>query len=141
MPHRGGESLILESTSSWSVLSQHAPCAPQPHPAPFDNGESNDGDAAAAPPLSLPPLNLLAKQHSLSEEEIGAGCVLPPQRRITAQIMRHWGPHVTALQEPPSARCLHLRTLHCTHMCIATSRKEEGEPEEGATRFFFLTRA
>jgi hypothetical protein len=88
---------------------------------------ANDGDAAA-PPLSFPPLNQLAKQHSLSEEEIGAGCVLPPQRRITAQIMRHWGPHATALQEPPSARCLHLRTLHCTHTCIATSRKEEGEP-------------
>ena len=35
--------------------------------------------------------------------------MLPPQRRITAQIMRHWGPHATALQEPPSARCLHLR--------------------------------
>ena len=52
---------------------------------------ANDSDAAA-PPLSLPPLNLLAKQHSLSEEEIGAGCVLPPQRRVTAQIMRHWGP-------------------------------------------------
>jgi len=48
---------------------------------------ANDGDAAA-PPLSLPPLNLLAKQHPLSEEEIGAGCVLPPQRRVAAQIMR-----------------------------------------------------
>ena len=54
--------------------------------------------------------------------------MLPPQRRITAQIMRHWGPHAAALQEPPSARCQHLRTLHCTHTCIATSRKEEGEP-------------
>jgi len=96
---------------------------------------ANDGDAAAAPPLSLPPLNLLAKQHSLSEEEIGAGCVLPPQRRITAQIMRHWGPHVTALQEPPSARCLHLRTLHCTHTCIATSRKEEGERRRVGIQF------
>ncbi len=42
--------------------------------------------------------------------------------------MRHWGPHAQALQAPPSARCQHLRMLHCTHTCIATSRKEEGEP-------------
>jgi len=47
------------------------------------------------------------------------------------------GARTGSLQEPPSARCLHLRTLHGTHTCIATSRKEEGEPEEGATRFFF----
>ena len=54
--------------------------------------------------------------------------MLPPQRRITAQIMRHWGPHAQALQAPPSARCQHLRTLHCTHTCIANSHTEEGEP-------------
>ena len=79
-------------------------------------------------PLSLPPLNLLAKQHQLSEEEIGAGCVLAPQRRVTAQSMRHWGPHASAEEEPPSARCKHLRMLHRTHTCIAISSTEDGEP-------------
>ena len=38
-----------------------------------------------------------------------------------------YGPDVTQ-QELPSARCQHLRMLHRTHTCIATSRKEEGEP-------------
>jgi hypothetical protein len=35
---------------------------------------ANDADAAAPPTFSLWPLNLLAKQHSLSEEEIEALC-------------------------------------------------------------------
>ena len=42
--------------------------------------------------------------------------------------MRHWDPHASAQQEPPSSWCQHLRMLHRTHTCIATSRKEEGEP-------------
>ena len=35
-------------------------------------------------------------QSNLSEEEIGAGCSLPPQSRVTKQVMRHWAPHVAA---------------------------------------------
>ena len=76
---------------------------------------------------------LLAKQHSLSEEEIGAGCVLPPQRHVAAQIMRHWGPHATALQEPPSARCLHLRTLHCTHTSPPPAKKRASVGVSGSS--------
>ena len=70
-----------------------------------DNDEVRDGAH-----LSLPPLNMLAGQHLLSEEEVGAGCCLPLQRRVTTQIMRNWEPHLKA--QPPSRRCQDLRMLH-----------------------------
>ena len=60
-------SLLLELKHTHKSLIQDDKCVEAPPAA-------NAGDAAA-PPLSLPPLNLLAKQHTLSEEEIGAGSI------------------------------------------------------------------
>ena len=117
---------LVELAHTRKTVIQDGKCveaAPAAGVAATDNGAQRP-----ASPLSLPPLNLLAKQHQLSEEEIGAGCVLPPQRRVTAQIMRHWGPHASAKEEPPSARCKHLRMLHRTHTCIAISSTKDGEP-------------
>ena len=51
-------------------------------------GARADGDGPRpAAPLSLPPLNHLASQH-VSEDE--GACKLPPQRRVTSQVMSHW---------------------------------------------------
>ena len=74
-----------------------------------------DGACVGTPDQEAPEQPILA-QINLSEEESGAGCVLPPQPRVTAQIMRHWGPHVSAKDEPPSSRCKHLGMLHRTHL-------------------------
>ena len=51
------------------------------YPADYD-------EARAVSPLSLPPLNMLSRQHNLTEEGIGAGCALPTPSRITAPVMR-----------------------------------------------------
>jgi hypothetical protein len=60
-----------------------------PDAAPAADGADNTESLAAAL-LSLPPLNMLAKQQTPSEEEIGAGHSLPVQSRVTKQVMRHW---------------------------------------------------
>ena len=119
---------LLELTHTHKTLLQDYKCVEAAPAANAGVADADNGAQRAASPLSLPPLNLLHKQHQLSEEEIGAGCVLPLQRRVTGQIMSHWGPHATAKAEPPSARCQHLRMLHRTHTCIATSSTDDGEP-------------
>ena len=86
----------------------------------------NDDEVRPAPHLSLPPLNMLARQHLLSEEEVVAGNCLPLQRRVTTQIMRNWAPHLTAQAQPASIRCQHLRMLHSKVTVNATSRVPEG---------------
>jgi len=57
---------------------------------------------------------MLAKQQTLSEEEIGAVCSLPVQSRVTKQVMRHWAPHVAAKEAPPNDRCKQMLALHCS---------------------------
>ena len=52
--------------------------------APAADAAINDSDDEVRPAahLSLPPLNMLARQHLLSEEEVVAGNCLPLQRRV-----------------------------------------------------------
>ena len=47
---------------------------------------ADNREARAAADISLPPLNMLVRQHTLSEEEVAAGCSLPLQRRVTTQM-------------------------------------------------------
>ena len=79
------------------------------------NANDNDHQVRPAAPLSLPPLNMLARQHLLSEEEVGAGADL-----------RNWEPHLKA--RPPSRRCQDLRMLHSKVSVNATSRVPEDAP-------------
>ena len=92
-------------------------------PGADDTATADTEDAQAAAPLSLPPLNLLAK-HNLSDPESGAGCSPPTQRQITTQVMRFWGPHLEA--RAPNTRCQDMRALHCAQTFPATSRVQEG---------------
>ena len=69
---------------------------------------------------------MLARQHLLSEEEVGAGFCLPQQRRVTAHIMDNWKPHLNA--QPPSRRCQDLRMLHREVSVNASSRVPEDSP-------------
>ena len=69
---------------------------------------------------------MLARQHLLSEEEVGAGFCLPQQCRVTAQIMGNWEPHLNA--QPPSRRCQDLRMLHRKVSVNASSRVPEDSP-------------
>ncbi len=102
-------------SASWTpaVTNRHRMRVQLPHfkgglgltPAPAPAAGADNTEARAAAPLSLPPLNLLAKQHNLSEGEIGADCSLPPQSRVNKQVMRHRAPHVAAKDAPPNDRC------------------------------------
>ena len=119
---------LVELKAAHRCLIQTYKCVEAaPDAAPAAAGADNT-EARAAAPLSLPPLNLLHKQHSLSEKEIGAGCVLPPQRRVTKQVMRNWEPHVTAKDAPPNDRCRQMLELHCKQSFPAISRVAKGEP-------------
>ena len=73
---------------------------------------------------------MLTRQHLLSEDEVGAGCCLPLQRRVTTQIMRSWEPHLKA--QPPNRRCQDLRMLHSKVSVNATSRVPEDAPGHSA---------
>ena len=77
-----------------------------------------------AAPLSCPPLNLLASQHVSEDEE---ACRLPPQRRATSQVMRHWAPHMAIADNAPKARQRHLDALHKAQAWDAISRTKAGE--------------
>ena len=106
----------LHDHSSWSagplvdlkdthtcLIQEHNCVEAAPDAAPADAGADNT-EARAAALLSLPPLNMLAQQQTLSDEEIGAGCLLPVQSRVTRQVMRHWAPHVAGKEAPPNVR-------------------------------------
>jgi hypothetical protein len=86
------------------------------------------------------PTRQLERQHLLSEEEMVASCSLPLPlpRRVTAQIMRHWKPHLTAQEEPPSARCKHLRMLHSKVTVNAILRVPEGAPGHSILQYDML---
>ena len=49
-------------------------------------------------------LHLTFLLHSMSWNE--EACKLPPQRRVTSQVMRHWAQHKIIEGKAPSARCL-----------------------------------
>ena len=71
------EGPLVDLKDAHTCLIQEYKCVEAaPHATPADAG-AEYAEARAAAPLSLPPLNLLAKQHNLSEEAIGAGCSLP----------------------------------------------------------------
>jgi hypothetical protein len=60
-----------------------------------------------AAPRSLPPLNLITSLRVRQDEENGdadARPSLPPQRRVTKQIMQEWGRHKITLRNPPDAK-------------------------------------
>ena len=74
-------------------LCQEYNCVEGMQDPPADAADANADGACAdgngprpAVPLSLPPLNLLASQH-VSEDK--KACKLPPQRRVTSQVMHH----------------------------------------------------
>ena len=74
---------LVDLKDTHTCLIQEYKCVEAaPDAAPADAGADNT-EARAAAPLSLPPLNMLPKQQTLSEEEIGAGCSLPVQSRVT----------------------------------------------------------
>ena len=81
-----------------------------PDAAPTDAG-ADKTEARAAAPLSLPPLNMLAKNQTLSEEEIWSW-LLAASSEPRHQVMRHWSPHVAAKEAPPNDRCKQMLTLH-----------------------------
>ena len=63
------------------------------HIAPAPGAPAPELDDNARP-LSLPPLNLIASLRVRQDEENGdadARPSLPPQRRVTKQIMQEWG--------------------------------------------------
>ena len=99
------------------------------------NANGHDDEERPAAHLSLPPLNMLARQHLLSEEEVVAGNCLPLQRRVTTQIMRNWQPHLTAQAQPPSTRCQNLRMLHSKVTVNATSRAPEDAAGHGNSKW------
>ena len=51
---------------------------------------------------------------------------LPEQRRVTAQIMRHWEQHKAIEDRPTSPRCAKMRALHRDQVFNAITRTEEG---------------
>jgi hypothetical protein len=101
-------------------LMQHYNCkewAPPPNanaPAPGAPARELDDNAR---PLSLPPHNLIASLRVRQDEENGdadARPSLPPQRRVTKQIMQEWGRHKIALRNPPTERMRDVHKLHIT---------------------------
>jgi hypothetical protein len=70
---------LKDTHTCWIQENKCVEAAPDAAPADADA----DKEARSAAPLSLPPPNMLAKQQNLSEEEIGAGCSLPVQSRVT----------------------------------------------------------
>jgi hypothetical protein len=83
-------------------------------PAPGAPAPELDDNAR---PLSLPPLNLIASLRVRQDEENGdvdARPSLPPQRRVTKQIMQEWGRHKIALRNPPTERIRDVHKLHIT---------------------------
>ena len=78
-------------------LCQEYNCVEGMQDPPADAADANDDGARAdsngprpTVPLSLPPLNLLASQHVLEDDE---ACKLPPHHRVTSQVMRHVAQH------------------------------------------------
>ena len=76
--------------------------------ADADGARADGNGPRPAVPLSLPPLNLLASQHVSEDEE---ACKLPPQRRVTSQVMRHWAQHTAIADNAPSARQRQMRLI------------------------------
>jgi hypothetical protein len=95
---------LVDLKQTHAHLLQDCNCVEAAPAAKAADADADNAEAPAAAHLSLPPLNMLARQHLLSEEEIVAGCSPPMQRRVTTQIMRYWEPHLTAQEEPPSSR-------------------------------------
>ena len=90
-------------------------------PPPRANAPAPDAPAPeledTARPLSLPPLNLVAALRVRQDEENGdadARPSMPPQRRVTKQIMQEWGRHKIALRNPPTDRMRDVHKLHIT---------------------------
>jgi hypothetical protein len=99
---------------------QHYNCkewAPPPNAnAPASGAPAPELDDNARP-LSLPPLNLITSLRVRQDEENGdadARPSLPPQRRVTKQIMQEWGRHKIALRNPPTKRMRDVHKLHST---------------------------
>jgi hypothetical protein len=68
-------------------------------------------------PLSLPPFNLIVSLRVRQDEEnvdTDARPSLPPQRRVTKQIMQEWGRHKIALRNPSTERMHDVHKLHIT---------------------------
>ena len=83
----------LHSTMIDTYHCVEGPQSPQQNAAaPLANGPE------VTHPLSLPPLNSLARaQDSMEDDNADENLSkLPPQKRITAQIMKHWAPHADA---------------------------------------------
>ena len=96
---------LVDLKQTHAHLLQDCNCVEAAPAAKAADADADNAEAPAAAHLSLPPLNMLARQHLLSEEEIVAGC------------------------SPPSARCKHLmRMLHSKVTVNTISRVPEGEP-------------
>ena len=85
---------LVDLKRTHARLIQDYQCVEGAPAADAANANVHDDEEHPAAHLSLPPLNMLARQHLLSEEEVVAGNCLPLQRRVTKQIMRNWQPEV-----------------------------------------------
>ena len=94
-----------------------APTAPVAAAAAAAQRRDGDDVDANARPLLIPPLNLLASLQARQAEDEGNAAdraSIPPQRRITTEIMRQWPQHVRTAANPPFRRAQEVHQLHCT---------------------------
>ena len=116
--HRTHSLLIQEFNCVESAQDPHAVDA-----AADDDDERDGDDPQPAAPLPLPTLNTLASLHASEDEDTK----LPEQRRITAQIMRNWAPHMVIEAVPPNARTAKKLSLHKAQKFNAVTRTDEGD--------------
>ena len=77
-------------------------------------------------PLSLPPLNSLARMQDSSEDGVEDSIpTLPSQKRVTAMVMKHWAPHTSS--RPQSDRQRILKKLHLCQSIDAMPSEQGGD--------------